>query len=96
MDSHLIDYLQSGGAWLLVGSGPSTEMGYPDWEELAENTLNTLKGECVGVDFSGADEALRKKDFPGVFQEDRSFSRRVENCGWPENKTDNKWLSTSC
>jgi len=70
MDSHLIDYLQSGAAWLLVGSGPSTEMGYPDWEELAENTLNTLKGECVGVDFSGADEALRKKDFPGVFQEE--------------------------
>jgi len=70
MDSHLIDYLQSGEAWLLVGSGPSTEMGYPDWEELAENTLNTLKGECVGVDFSGADEALRKKDFLGVFQEE--------------------------
>lgn len=70
MDSHLIDYLQSGEAWLLVGSGPSTEMGYPDWEKLAENTLNTLKGECVGIDFSGADEALRKKDFPGVFQEE--------------------------
>lgn len=70
MDSHLIDYLQSGAAWLLVGSGPSTEMGYPDWEGLAENTLNTLKGECVGVDFSGADKALREKDFPGVFQEE--------------------------
>ncbi len=70
MDSHLIDYLQSGEAWLLVGSGPSSEMGYPNWEELATNTLNTLKGECVGVDFSKADEALRRKDFPAVFQEE--------------------------
>jgi hypothetical protein len=70
MDSHVIDYLQSGEAWLLVGSGPSTEMGYPDWKELATNTLNTLKGECVGVDFSRADEALRNDDFPGVFQQE--------------------------
>jgi hypothetical protein len=69
LDSHLIDYLQSGTAWLLVGSGPSTEMGYPDWEQLAENTLGILKSECVGVDFSAADKALREKDFPEVFQE---------------------------
>ena len=69
MDSYLIDYLQSGKAWLLVGSGPSAEMGYPDWEQLAERTLGVLKVECTGVDFAAADMALREKDYPRVFQE---------------------------
>jgi hypothetical protein len=69
MDKHLIDYLQSGEAWLLVGSGPSTDMGYPDWNTLAENVLNTLKSEYTSVDFSRADEAILNGDFPTVFQE---------------------------
>jgi hypothetical protein len=36
LDSFLIDDLRSGNAWLLVGSGPSTAMGYPTWRGLAE------------------------------------------------------------
>ena len=39
MDKFLIDYLHSGKTWLLIGSGPSVEVGQPSWEELASVDL---------------------------------------------------------
>ncbi len=39
MDGYLIDYLSSGKAWVLIGSGPSNAMGYPTWEQLSSLTI---------------------------------------------------------
>lgn len=39
MDSYLVEYLRSGKAWLLVGSGPSIAAGYPNWRTLAEGAV---------------------------------------------------------
>jgi len=69
MDSHLIEYLLSGKAWLLVGSGPSIEMGYPSWRELAECTIPVVKTEIPGSNISPLTKALESGDYPKVFQE---------------------------
>lgn len=68
MDSVLVQYLNSGAAWLLVGSGPSIEMGYPTWAELASSTvawLTTEKGQSCGEE---CHRALAATDYPAVFQ----------------------------
>ena len=69
MDSFLIKYLQSGKAWVLVGSGPSIEMGYPSWEQLASSAIQLVKAEQVGQNLSNLNKAMKNKDFPLVFQE---------------------------
>ena len=68
MDSVLVDYLNSGRAWLIVGSGPSNEMGYPGWDELARKAaeLTSIEGSKGAGD--RAHLALLAGDFPRVFQ----------------------------
>lgn len=68
MDSYLIDYLKSGKAWVLVGSGPSVAMGYPSWEKLASLAVKTLKIDRHGTSFRIIDSALEHKDYPTVFE----------------------------
>ena len=62
MDSMLIDYLKSGSAWLLVGSGPSIAMGYPDWEKLASIAVEGPKIENTGQDIGTINSALKQKN----------------------------------
>ncbi len=45
MDEFLIDYLRSGQCYLFIGSGPSCQMGYPSWEDLASIAASTAKIE---------------------------------------------------
>lgn len=69
MDSFLIKYLQSGTAWVLVGSGPSIEMGYPSWEKLASFAVELLTVEQMGHNLANLRRAMANKDYPLVFQE---------------------------
>lgn len=69
MDQLLIDYVKSGKAWLLVGSGPSIAMGYPSWVELAEEAIFQAKSEMVGKDTRSLENAMRRKDYPAIFDE---------------------------
>ena len=50
MDGYLIDYLKSGNAWVLVGSGPSSEMGYPTWQDLAVSAFTAVQTTIPGHD----------------------------------------------
>ena len=68
MDSYLIDYLQSGNAWMLVGSGPSTAMGYPNWRSLAEHASTVTCVEGSGHDPTVLNRALARADYPLVFE----------------------------
>lgn len=68
MDHYLIDYLRSGHAWLLIGSGPSTAMGYPDWRSLAEHASTVTCVEGTGHDADALDRALKRLDYPAVFE----------------------------
>jgi hypothetical protein len=69
MDRFLIDYLRSRRAWVLVGSGPSAEMGYPSWGKLAEVAIATVKADHSGHLTGSLDAANHRGDFPGVFEE---------------------------
>jgi len=71
MDHVLIEYLISGRAWVLVGSGPSIEMGYPTWRQLANDAASLVKSERPGLNTKALDSAILKADFPGVFEEAR-------------------------
>src|SRR5437588_466898 len=64
MDSFLINYLKSGRAWILIGSGPSIAMGYPSWRQLASIALSAAKVEAPGQDFRALDRAMNWNDYP--------------------------------
>lgn len=73
MDSFLIDYLKSGKSWVLIGSGPSIEMGYPSWEKLAVYAEKIAKVEKFGNGLKNLEAALGCRDFPTVFEEVKSL-----------------------
>ncbi len=64
---YIIDYLKSGQAWVLIGSGPSIEMGYPTWENLASTAAELAKAEGDATEQQDISLALKRKDFPAVF-----------------------------
>jgi hypothetical protein len=64
----LIAALNSGQCIAVVGSGPSNELGYPSWKNLADETVQLAK--LAGGDF---DEdlfvrLLKREDYPKVFK----------------------------
>jgi len=69
MDPFLIDYLKSGQAWLLVGSGPSSAMGYPMWGALAASSVALARSEGVGHDLSRLESAAKANDYPSTMEE---------------------------
>jgi SIR2-like domain len=73
MDTFLIDYLKSGSAWVLVGSGPSIEMGYPSWAKLAVIAIQTVKSDAPGTGLGTIEAANKRKDFPSVFEEAKNI-----------------------
>jgi hypothetical protein len=73
MDQYLIEYLKSGKAWLLVGSGPSTAIGYPSWGALARSAFDLCKVETVGRDLSGLTTLLNGGNFTEVLEKAAEF-----------------------
>jgi len=73
MDSFLVGYLQSGKAWVLVGSGASIAMGYPSWEKLASFAVELTTVEQRGHDLANLNRAMANKDYPFVFQEAKNI-----------------------
>ncbi len=69
MDNVLIEYLRSDEAWVLIGSGPSSAMGYPTWQQLAEVAAQTATEQIGGHGVRDLNSALKRRDFPMVFEE---------------------------
>ena len=69
MDRNLIEYLRSGKAWVLVGSGPSSAMGYPSWYSLAKSAIDYSITQ--GHEPRRAQQILGENppDFPAIFEE---------------------------
>jgi hypothetical protein len=82
MDSFLIDYIKSGRSWVLVGSGPSIEMGYPNWQQLASHAVKTATIEGLGHDLKDLNAALKRSDFPMVFEKAETIlgEERLRQC----------------
>ena len=68
MYDDLVGYLQSGEAWILVGSGPSIEMGYPNWQDLAAKAVRALRSERPRIDLAKVEAAQKQRDYPKVFE----------------------------
>jgi hypothetical protein len=68
MDTYLVDYLRSGRAWLLVGSGPSIEMGYPTSQKLAEAALTLAKPTILPSAYADIYTHFNKGNYPFVFE----------------------------
>lgn len=69
MDKHLVAYLGSGKAWVLVGSGPSLQMGYPGWPELATKAAHWAIQEVTAADTTRLNQALAHRNWALVFTE---------------------------
>lgn len=69
MDNFLVNYLFSGNAVVLVGSGPSTAMGYPSWATLASKAIARAKSETSTGSYTKADNHFLRKNYPAVFDE---------------------------
>lgn len=65
LDRDLVRAVNSGRAFMLVGTGPSNAAGLPSWDSLAHAAVGIAL--AAGVEVSDATELLAKKDYPEVF-----------------------------
>ncbi|CAB1060143.1 hypothetical protein D1BOALGB6SA_4908 [Olavius sp. associated proteobacterium Delta 1] len=78
-DKRLIRAINNGRCFVLVGSGPSCEVGYPSWHSLAERTCSELmKIGCVS-DNESYKKLLERKKYPELFrQAERDLGERSQ------------------
>jgi len=68
-DKRLIRAINSGRCFVLVGSGPSCEVGYPSWQKLAEWTYEELTRLDYISDAESYKKYLEKKNYPELFRQ---------------------------
>jgi len=78
-DQRLIRKINQGRAFVLVGSGPSSEIGYPSWAKLAEETVAHLKGIGRLSDEPSYAKYLSQRKYPELFsQAERDLGDRAQ------------------
>lgn len=68
-DKQLIRKINNGRCFVLVGSGPSCEVGYPSWQRLAELTYAELKKRDCVSDPKSYERYLKDKKYPEFFRQ---------------------------
>jgi len=77
-DQRLIRAINSGRCFILVGSGPSCEVGYPSWQRLAELTYTELLNKGCVSDSRSYEKYLTDKKYPELFrQAERDIGGRI-------------------
>jgi hypothetical protein len=77
-DKRLIRTINNGRCFVLVGSGPSCEVGYPSWQRLAELTYAELKKMSCVSNSESYEKYLADKKYPELFrQAERDLGDRV-------------------
>ena len=69
--------LNSGRCLVLVGSGPSCEVGYPSWHHLAKRSYQKLTDLNSSIDSESYKKYLESKKYPEFF---RLLERDLGNC----------------
>ncbi|MDP2303972.1 MAG: Sir2 family NAD-dependent protein deacetylase [Ignavibacteria bacterium] len=64
----LINYINSGNCFALVGAGPSCEIGLPSWKQLADGIYSDMKSENLDIT-NFMEEYHAKADYPKFFNE---------------------------
>ena len=68
-DKRLIRSINNGRCFVLVGSGPSCEMGYKSWKKLAEETYYAVKAQAPGLDVDSYERYLSRCQYPELFRQ---------------------------
>ena len=77
-DKRLIRTINNGRCLVLVGSGPSCEVGYPSWQRLAELTYAELTKKGRVSDSKSYEKYLADKKYPELFrQAERDLGDRI-------------------
>lgn len=69
LDEKLLRAISRGRCFVLVGSGPSCEMGYPSWKKLAEDVYKELTHRGVATDKKSYDKYLKENKYPELFSQ---------------------------
>jgi len=78
LEQQLVRKINLERCFALVGSGPSSEVGYPTWEDLAIGVFKELVMRGAIRDTSSYDKYLRSKQFPELFrQAERDLGNRL-------------------
>lgn len=68
-DKRLIRAINGGRCFVLVGAGPSCEVGYPSWQRLAELTYEELTNMGRVSDSNSYEKFLAEKKYPELFRQ---------------------------
>jgi hypothetical protein len=78
-DQRLVRKINQGRCFALIGSGPSTEVGYPSWEKLSEDTFAKLKTSGKTFDDVSYRKFIANRQFAELFsQAERDLGSRAE------------------
>lgn len=78
IDKRLLTSINKGRCFVLVGSGPSSEVGYPSWPRLAELTYAELTTMGRVSDSKSYEKYLAAKKYPELFrQAERDLGDRI-------------------
>lgn len=61
--------INSGRCFVLIGSGPSCEVGYPSWEKLAKDIYKQLSNRGMAKDKDSYEKYLQSKRYPELFRQ---------------------------
>ena len=75
-NQQLIRKINNGRCLLLVGSGPSCEVGYPSWREFAQQAYQGLVKLNKVSDVPSYEKYIRKEKYPELF---RQMERDLDN-----------------
>lgn len=68
-DPDLIHKINTGRCFALIGSGPSTEVGYPSWERLTKEVWAAVIQAKPTADQKSFDQFLARKDYPAALRQ---------------------------
>lgn len=68
-DPALVSKINLGRCFALVGSGPSSEIGYPSWEGLAKDVWAQVIKKTPTADSKSFESFMAKKDYPAAFRQ---------------------------
>jgi hypothetical protein len=78
LDAKLIKKINRGACFAFIGSGPSSELGYPSWQRLAELTYHEVAKSSANVDHEGYRKFLLQEKFASVLSS-RNATSAVDN-----------------
>ena len=75
-DNDLIRRINTGRCFVLIGSGPSTEIGYPSWSELAEGIWKKVINLNLDADKKSFSKFLDDKSYPEALRQAEIDSKK--------------------